>query len=85
MSEVTDNAKTLANALARIETLEAQKAHLLKVIKERKLAGYVSEIGGGDEVFFKRQKFMNVKCKPVYYISDEYEAAGILIAPEVKL
>ena len=74
MNEVTDNTKTLANALARIETLEAEKAtletekaHLLKVIKARELSGY------------------DHQNRPVYYISDEYDAAGILITPEVKL
>lgn len=64
---VTDNTKTLAEALARIETLETEKAHLLKVIKERKLSGY------------------DHQNKPVYYISDEYDAAGFLITPEVKI
>lgn len=54
-------------ALARIETLEAEKAHLLKVIKARELSGY------------------DHQNRPVYYISDEYDAAGILITPEVKL
>ena len=83
---VTDNTKTLAEALARIETLETEKAHLLKVIKERKIAGYLYHIGNGRPIF-KSSMITGYEGKfnPVYYISDEYDAAGFLITPEVKL
>lgn len=86
MSEITtDNTKTLANALARIETLESENAHLLRVIKERKLAGYVGNIGEG-RIAFTLTPFLNPEnCSPVYYISDTYDDAGILIRPEVKM
>ena len=77
--------KTLPYALARIEHLEAEKAHLLKVIKERKMAGYVGDIGEGRIVFTTTPFLHPENCKPVYYISDEYDAAGILITPEVKI
>ena len=80
MSEVTDKIKTLEDALARIETLEAENAHLLKVIKERRLAGYANCIGG-----FTKHPYGFTTWQPVYYISDEYDAAGFLITPEVKI
>lgn len=80
MSEVTDNTKTLANALARIETLEAENKHLLKVIKERRVACYVNEIG-----HITKSPYGSTKWQPVYYISDELDAAGFLITPEVKI
>jgi len=85
MSIVTDNTKTLENALARIATIEAEKAHLLKVIKERKLAGYVGDIGEGRIAFTLKPFLHPENCKPVYYISDEYDSAGFLITPEVKI
>lgn len=84
MSEVTDSIKTLDEALAIIETLEAQKAHLLKVIKERKLAGYTLDLPNGGLLITKIFPYTS-GYKPVYYISDEYDAAGILITPEVRI
>ena len=86
MSEATDNTKTLANALARIEALEAEKAHLLKVIKGRKVAGSVrTDWAGNVEFYARKESELSETLKPVYYISDEYDAAGILITPEVKI
>lgn len=82
---VTDNTKTLTEALARIETLEDEKAHLLKVIKERKLAGYVYEAARGVRIYSQSLVKPSALYKPVYYISDEFDAAGILITPEVKI
>lgn len=86
MIEVTDNIKTLDEALERIETLETQKAHLLNVIKERKLAGYVYSLANQKLIFTEKleHNFFG-GFKPVYYISDEYDATGILITPEVKI
>ena len=72
-------------ALAKIATLEVEKAHLLKVIKERKLAGYVYEAARGVRVFSQSVLRPHSMYKPVYYISDEYDAAGFLITPEVKI
>jgi len=71
---------TFQDALARIETLEAEKAHLLKVIKERKIACYVNDIG-----HITKNPYGCTKWQPVYYISDEFDAAGFLITPEVKI
>ncbi len=85
MSIVTDNTKTLENALARIETLESEKAHLLKVIKERKLAGYAYEGSHGICIYAQSTVKPGSLYRPVYYISVEYDAAGILITPEVKI
>ena len=87
MTEVTDNTKTLANALARIETLEAEKAHLLKVIKDRKVIAWArKDICGNDDIELAAGVKLAVgEFRPLYFISDEYDAAGILITPEVKL
>lgn len=73
-------------ALARIETLEAEKAHLLKVIKERKIAGWaVTDMRGNTIINILKPENTNKIYQPVYYISDEYDAAGFLITPEVKI
>ena len=83
MSIVTGNTKTktLSNALARIETLEAENRHLIRILKERNIAGYINP----KKQFFEQPKIGMFDLSPVYYISDEYDAAGILITPEVKI
>lgn len=87
MSIVTDNTKTLVNALARIEALESENAHLLKVIKERKVIAWArKDICGNDDIELAAGVKLSVgEFKPLYFISVEYDAAGILITPEVKI
>ncbi len=80
MNELTDNTKTLDNAMARIEALEAENRHLLKVIRDRKIAGHINDLG-----YFAKAPHLFRQWTPVYYISDEYDAAGFLITPEVKI
>lgn len=88
MSEVTDNTKTLANALARIEQLEARNAALLKVLRARESVGHITvdtergyQFVGGDLI----DDLMDGRHSVYLLNTDELDAAGFLITPEVKI
>ena len=78
----------LDTALARVQQLEVQNAALLKAIRARESVGHITvdtELGykfvGGDLI----DDLMDGR-HPVYLLNtDELDAAGILITPEVKL
>jgi hypothetical protein len=75
-------------ALAKIQQIEAQNAVLLKVLRARESVGHITvdtergyQFVGGDLI----DDLMDGR-HPVYLLNtDELDAAGILITPEVKL